>query len=424
MHRFQYKAKELYCEGVGVSKIARAVGTPFYLYSIGTFLDHFLRLKEAFKTADPLICFSMKANSNLTVLKALVKRGAGLDIVSGGELFRAKKVAVDPQKIVYASVGKTEIEIEEAVRSNILMFNVETQQELDVINAIACRLKRTQKVAIRLNPDVAPDTHHFITTGSKENKFGIDREAALKLFKESYRYPFLKFAGVHIHIGSQITDAKPFVKAIQKALLFIEDLRATGNAIEYLNIGGGLGIIYSKEKPQTAKAFASKVLPLFEKVHRRDGLKIILEPGRFIAGNSGILVTKVIYKKKSATKSFVIVDAGMNDLIRPAFYGAYHEILPVTKKDPVPPQETVDVVGPICESSDFLAKARKMPSFGTGDLLAVMSSGAYGFVMSSNYNSRPRVPEVVVKGSRFFVARKRETRSDLIRNERIVKEVI
>ncbi len=424
MHRFQYKGRELHCEAVPVSKIAREVGTPFYLYSIGTFLDHYFKLKEAFKPANPLICFSMKANSNLSVLKALVNQGAGLDIVSGGELFRAKKVGVDSQKIVFASVGKTEKEIEEAIRSKILMFNVESAQELELINTVACKFRTAQKVAIRLNPDVWPDTHHFITTGSKQNKFGIDLETAYKLFVESYRYPFLRFAGVHIHIGSQITRPKPFVRAIQKALGLIDSVRAAGNPVEYLNIGGGLGIIYSKEKPQTAQEFADRILPLFKDYDLKHGLKIVLEPGRFVSGNSGILVTKVLYEKRTQGKSFVIVDAGMNDLIRPAFYGAYHEIVPVVKKKGKFRKAPMDIVGPICESGDFLAKDRRLGSARPGDLLAVMSCGAYGFVMSSNYNSRPRVPEVVVKGSRFFVARRRESFRDLIRNERIVKEVV
>ncbi len=422
MHRFAYKGRELYCENVAVSRVAREVGTPFYLYSIGTFLDHYRKLKEAFRGADPLICFSVKANSNLTVLNALVAAGSGLDIVSGGELHRAKAVGVDPRKVVFASVGKTESEIEGAVRAGILMFNVETPQELDVINTVACRLKTTQKVAIRLNPDVAPDTHHYITTGSKQTKFGIDRENAYKIFMESYRYPFLRFAGVHVHIGSQITNARPFIQAIKKALEFIDSVRYNGNPVEYLNIGGGLGIIYSKEKPQTARQFADAVLPLFRRYDLKHGLKIILEPGRFISGNSGILVTRAIYQKRTPTKSFVIVDAGMNDLIRPSLYGAHHEILPVIRRSGKKTYENVDVVGPVCESGDFLAKDRKLRSVEVGDLLAVMSCGAYGFVMSSNYNSRPRVPEVVVRGSRFFVARRRETFEDLLRGERIVRE--
>ena len=425
MHRFAYKGKEFYCEETPVSKIAAGVGTPFYLYSIGTFLDHFMKLKKAFAPIDPLICFSMKANSNLTVLKALVGRGSGLDIVSRGELFRAKKVGVDPAKIVFASVGKTELEIEEAVRHGIFMFNVETLQELDVINAVARRLKTAQKVAIRLNPDVAPDTHHYITTGTKQNKFGIDMETATKLFSDSDRYPFLRFSGVHVHIGSQITNAKPFVKAIRKALEFIDRVRAAGaTSVDTLNIGGGLGIIYSKEKPQTAQQFADAVLPILQSYRKKHPLRIVLEPGRFISGNSGIFVTKVLYEKRTPAKAFLIVDGGMNDLIRPSLYGAYHEILPVVKKNVKARYSRVDIVGPVCESGDFLAKERSLPTARVGDLLAVMSCGAYGHVMSSNYNSRPRTPEVVVKGKHFFIARRRETLADLVKQERIVSEVL
>jgi diaminopimelate decarboxylase len=424
MHRFHYKRRELCCEEAPISKIAREAGTPFYLYSVRTFLDHYRKLKEAFKPVDALICFSMKANSNLTILKALVNAGAGLDIVSGGELYRAKKVGVEPQKIVFASVGKTAQEIEEAIRSKILMFNVESAEELELINRIASRLRTVQKVAIRLNPNVSPDTHHYITTGAKQNKFGLDTKIARRLFSESYRYPYLRFAGLHIHIGSQITQAKPFMEAIRRALSFIDGVRYDGNPVELLNIGGGLGSIYSDEKPQTAKQFAEAVLPLFKEYEKKKHLKIILEPGRFVSGNGGILVTKILYKKSTEAKSFLIVDAGMNDLIMPSFYGAYHEILPVLKPKKKVSGELVDVVGPICESGDFLAKDRKMPPLSEGDLLGVMSCGAYGYVMSSNYNSRPRAPEVVVKGRRFFVAKKRETFTDLIRNERIVREVV
>ncbi len=420
MHRFHYKGKELYCENVAVKKIAAQVGTPFYLYSIQTFLDHFLKLKKAFESVPTTICFSTKANSNLTVLKALVNHGAGLDIVSGGELSRAKRVGVDPQKIVFASVGKTLQEIETAIRAGILMFNVESAQELDAINAVATRLNKVQKIAIRLNPDVNPGTHHYITTGSKQNKFGMDMKSAYKLFMQAYRYRFLQFAGIHIHIGSQITKPKPFQEAILKCLEFIDSVSYTGNLIEYLNIGGGLGIVYSDETPQSADQFAKAILPLL-KNHRR--LKIILEPGRFISGNSGILVSKVLYEKKGTAKTFLIVDAAMNDLIRPAFYGAYHEIVPVTKRATAKKVKT-DIVGPICESGDFLAKDRKIEPLRPGELLAVMSCGAYGFVMSSNYNSRPRVPEVVVRGSRFFVARQRESIEEILSKEKIVREVV
>lgn len=421
MHRFQYKGRELYCESVPVSRVAASVGTPFYLYSVNTFLDHYRKLAHAFRSVPTLICFSMKANSNLTILKALVNDGAGLDIVSGGELYRAKKVGVNPKKIVFASVGKTVSEIEEAIRSGILMFNVESVQELETINSVAGRLKTVQKVAIRLNPDVRPDTHHYITTGSKQNKFGLDIPTAYKLFMQAYRFPQLRLAGVHIHIGSQITRSAPFKEAIQKCLDFIDSVSYAGGSVEYLNIGGGLGIIYSDEKPQTADEFAQAVLPLLKK-HGK--LKIILEPGRFISGNGGILVAKVIYEKKTKTKSFLIVDAAMNDLIRPAFYGAYHEIVPVVKPRASSRKVKSDIVGPICESGDFLAKDRRLAPVKPADLLAVMSCGAYGFVMSSNYNSRPRSPEVVVKGSRFFTARRRETMNDIVGYEKIVKEVI
>jgi len=423
MHRFGYKGSELYCEDVRVSSIAKEVGTPFYLYSIGTFLDHYLKLKEAFAAVEPTICFSMKANSNLTVLAALVAKGCGLDVVSGGELFRAKKVGVDPKKIVFASVGKTREEISEAVRAGILMFNVETPQELDVIDAVARAQNKKQKVAIRLNPDVAPDTHHYISTGVKQSKFGIDMGSARAIFAAKKKWPSLVFAGVHVHIGSQITEAAPFVKAVQKALGFIDTVRAEGAPVEYLNIGGGLGIVYKAEKPQTAKDYAKAILPLLKNHDAGRSLKIVLEPGRFVSGNSGIFVTRVIYEKTTPAKSFLIVDGGMNDLIRPSLYGAYHEVLPVVKKrgKTIP---VADIVGPVCESGDFLAKERKLTGVGVDDLLAVMSAGAYGYVMSSNYNSRPRVPEIVVKGKRFFVAKARETRDDLVRGERIVKEAV
>lgn len=423
MHRFTYKRKALYCEEVPVALVAKKVGTPFYLYSLGTFLDHYFKLRDAFAPANPTICFSMKANSNLTVLKALVNQGCGLDIVSGGELKRAKRVGADPAKIVYASVGKTEEEIEEALRSKILMFNVESEAELETINKIASRLGRIQKVAIRLNPDVASGTHHYITTGTKQNKFGLSQQAAYKIFMEAYRYPHLKLTGVHVHIGSQITESGPFIQAIKVALAFIDRVHYDGGAIEYLNIGGGMGIIYSNEKPQTARDFTKAVLPLLLKYVSSHRLKIIIEPGRFISGNSGIFVTKVLYKKTTPAKNFIIVDGGMNDLIRPSFYGAYHEIVPVNQRTRKASKGVYDVVGPICESGDFLAKDRPLPLLQAGDLLALMSAGAYGFVMSSNYNSRPRAAEVAVRGKKFIVVRKRESFEDLVRHEIIAKEI-
>ena len=415
MHRFKFKGQELYAEETPVTKIAKAVGTPFYLYSIGTFLDHFLKLKKAFEDMDCLICFSMKSNSNLTILKKLVTAGAGLDIVSGGELYRAKRVGANPKKIVYASVGKTEEEVAAAIRAGILLFNVESAAELDTINRVACQLDKVQDIAIRINPDVQAKTHHYITTGSKENKFGLDMNTAFRMFSESYRYPFLRFSGIHLHIGSQITESVPFVKAIQKAAEFIARLRVSGIFIDTLNIGGGLGIIYNEEKPQTADQFSKAVKPLLKELK----LKIILEPGRFISGNSGILVTKVLNRKDALQKTFVVVDAGMNDLIRPSLYSAYHEIVPVIKKKPAE-MKKVDIVGPVCESGDFFAKGRDLPMLEAGDLIAVMSCGAYGYTMSSNYNSRPRAAEVVVKGRRFYVAKRRETYEDLVKGEKIL----
>ena len=416
MHEFKYKNNQLYCEGVKVEELARRFGTPLYIYSYQTLIDHFMKLKTALRQLNPLVCYSVKANSNLAILRALVDKGAGLDIVSGGELFRALKVGCPPEKIVYASVGKTASEIEEAIRRGILFFNVESLPELANINQIAKRLNRRASVSIRINPDVEPATHKFITTGKITNKFGIDFNTAYKIFLIGLNFSNIDILGLHIHIGSQITSSAPFVSAIRKLAGFIRRLQARGIKIEYLNIGGGLGIVYDKETPQTAEKFAAKIIPLLENT----GLKIILEPGRFIVGNAGILVTRVLYVKSTPKKKFVIVDAGMNDLIRPALYDAYHQILPIRYTlNAIRSSEKVDVVGPICESADFLAKARKIPRVKEGDYLAVMSAGAYGFSMSSNYNSRKKAEEVMVVGNKTFIIRKRETCNDLIRNELI-----
>ena len=399
-----------------MEELARRFGTPLYIYSYQTLIDHFMKLKTALRQLNPLVCYSVKANSNLAILRALVDKGAGLDIVSGGELFRALKVGCPPEKIVYASVGKTASEIEEAIRRGILFFNVESLPELANINQIAKRLNRRASVSIRINPDVEPATHKFITTGKITNKFGIDFNTAYKIFLIGLNFSNIDILGLHIHIGSQITSSAPFVSAIRKLAGFIRRLQARGIKIEYLNIGGGLGIVYDKETPQTAEKFAAKIIPLLENT----GLKIILEPGRFIVGNAGILVTRVLYVKSTPKKKFVIVDAGMNDLIRPALYDAYHQILPIRYTlNAIRSSEKVDVVGPICESADFLAKARKIPRVKEGDYLAVMSAGAYGFSMSSNYNSRKKAEEVMVVGNKTFIIRKRETYNDLIRNELI-----
>jgi len=413
MHEFKYVNNRLYCEKVRVEDLARKYGTPLYVYSYHTLISHFLKLQDAFKPINPLICYSVKANSNLAILKALVDKGAGLDIVSGGELYRALQAGCPAEKIVYASVGKTDKEIEEAIRHKILFFNVESVPELENINRIAKNLGRIVQVAIRINPDVEPKTHKYITTGKLTNKFGIDFRAAEQILLVRKAFANAKINGLHIHIGSQITKAEPYVAAINKIVDFIAKLSKKDIKLEYLNIGGGLGIIYDKETPQTAQKFAHKILPLLKKT----GLKIIMEPGRFIVGNAGILVTKVLYVKSTPKKKFVIVDGGMNDLIRPALYDAYHQILPLSVKSGVQKTEKADVVGPICESGDFLAKERKLPKVKAGDYLAVMSAGAYGFSMSSNYNSRRRAEEVMVVKDQHFVIRKRETNEDLARNE-------
>jgi diaminopimelate decarboxylase len=416
MHEFKYKQNQLYCERVKVEALADHFGTPLYVYSYKTLIDHYQKLKLAFSPAKALICFSVKANSNLAILKALVEQGAGLDIVSGGELFRALRVGCPPEKIVYASVGKTEQEIEDAIRRGILFFNVESLPELETINRIAARLNKITQVAIRINPDVEAKTHKFITTGKITNKFGIDFARAEKIFCLRKIFPFLKINGLHIHIGSQITESAPFVAAIKKVSDFILKLRKQGIILEYFNIGGGMGIVYHRETPQTAKLYAQKVLPLL----KRTGLKIILEPGRFIVGNAGILVAKVLFLKSTPKKKFVIVDAGMNDLIRPALYDAYHEILPLRspRHQVTTSPEKVDVVGPICESADTFAKERRLPKVKEGDYLAIMGAGAYGFSMASNYNSRLRPAEVMVKGRQAYIIRKRETYADLVRQER------
>jgi len=417
MHEFNFKNNELYCEIIKVSDIARVVPTPFYLYSYRTFVDHYKKIKTAFRDLNPLVCFSVKSNSSLAVLRALVKNGAGLDIVSGGELYKALLAGADPKKIVYAGVGKRPDEIEYAMKTGILFFNVESEEELGQIQKSAKALGKKVNAAIRINPDVVPNTHRYITTGKGETKFGLDFETVHKIFNSQWRYPNVDIKGLHLHIGSQILDAKPFVEAIKKTLNFITECKIPA---KYLNIGGGLGIMYSIENPQTAKAFAKKVIPMIKK----SGLKLILEPGRFISGNSGILVTKVIYTKRTPRKKFVIVDSGMSDLIRPSLYEAYHKIVPIEiREDSSDTAEKVDVVGPICESGDFLGKDRMLPLVMSGDLLAVMGAGAYGFTMSSNYNSRPRPSEVMVIGKKFYIVRKAEKYEDLVRGETIPKEL-
>ncbi|MFZ2384952.1 MAG: diaminopimelate decarboxylase [Candidatus Omnitrophota bacterium] len=412
MHDFIRKGGKLYCEGMDLNRVAERFGTPLYVYSYNTLTDHFLKLREAFREIAPLICYSVKANSNLSILKILVEQGAGLDIVSGGELFRALKSGCPPERIVYASVGKTDREIEEAVSKKILFFNVESEPELARINLIAGRYSRRVKIALRINPDVEAKTHKFITTGKITNKFGVDLNTAGRVIRSRNKYRSLDICGLHMHIGSQITEGGPFLAAINKVAGFARGLASEAGAeIRYLNIGGGLGIIYDNENPQTALSFSRKVLPVL----KSSGFRVIMEPGRFIVGNAGILIAKVLYVKKTPLKKFIIVDAGMNDLIRPALYGAFHKIEAL--KDRRGDAEKADVVGPICESGDFLAKARELPCFRQGDYLAVMSAGAYGFSMSSNYNSRLKAAEVMVRNNRVVLIRRRDDYADLVRNE-------
>ena len=415
MHSFEYQQGELYCEQVPVSRIAKELGTPCYIYSHETLIRHFHAYDNAFKDIPHVIAFAMKANSNLAILRLMAREGSGVDIVSGGELFRAMKAGVPASKIVFAGVGKSPDEIRDALKANILMFNVESAAEIRAINDVAASVGMKARIALRINPDVDPKTHPYISTGMKKSKFGIAADRALEEYKMASSMSHIDVVGVHAHIGSQLTDVTPFVDSLKKVVALIDTLKTHGINIRYLNIGGGLGITYSDEKPPLPQDLAHAISPLVKGL----GLTLVMEPGRVIVGNAGILVTKALYEKAGETKHFVIVDAAMNDLIRPSLYGAYHEIRPVNEAAVHRPKQMVDIVGPVCESGDFLAKERSLPNIQPDDLLAVMSAGAYGFVMASNYNSRPRVPEVLVKGAEFHIIRERETYDDLIKGETI-----
>jgi diaminopimelate decarboxylase len=413
MHFFNYKGSRFYAEGVPVEKIAKEVGTPCFIYSSRTLVRHYHAFDGAFKDVPHLICYSVKANSNIAVLRTFIEEGSGLDIVSGGELYRALKAGVDPKKVVFSGVGKREDEIEYAIKRRILMLNVESPEELRFINRIAGRLKKRAGIAIRVNPDVDPRTHPYISTGLKKNKFGIEADLAVKEYVYAKRYlKSLDLIGVDCHIGSQITQLSPFIDALRKTKGFITALRNEGVDIKYLDIGGGLGITYDREKPPHPSRYGKAI----NRETKGLGLTLIFEPGRVMVGNAGILVTRVLYTKQSAEKRFIIVDAAMNDLARPSLYGSYHTIKPV-KMYRGRGEVIADVVGPICESGDFLAKERELPPFKSGDMMVIMSSGGYGFSMSSNYNSRLRAAEVMVKGRGFRVIRERETYRDLIKGE-------
>ena len=413
MNLFKYRAGELYAEDISVKKLAEKYGTPLYVYSYNTLLRHFNAYDSAFNDYPHIICFAVKSNPNTAILRLFAKNGGGADIVSGGELFVALKAGISPKKIVYAGVGKTEDEIAFALKSGILMFNVESEDELREIDRVAGRMKTRAPIALRINPDIDPGTHPYITTGMKKYKFGIPIEDALEYYRFASKLKNIHVIGLHKHIGSQITRISPFVDALKRVLILIDKLNEQGVDIQYLDIGGGLGISYKDEEPPVPKDLAKNLVPLLE--GRK--LALITEPGRSITGNAGILVTKTLYLKKGAEKEFIIVDAGMNDLIRPSLYDAYHQINPVMKKK----RKTVlaDIVGPICESGDFLAREREVGKVKQGEYLAVMSAGAYGFSMSSNYNSRTRAAEVMVKGKEHFLIRRRETYNDLIRNVQI-----
>ena len=413
MNHFNYKNKELYCENVPVKEIACKVKTPFYLYSSATLTRHFNVFDRAFSRHPHLICFAVKANSNLAVLNLLGKLGAGADIVSGGELHRALKAGIPADRIVYSGVGKTEKEIREAAKADILMFNVESMDELDAISRQARRLKCRVRVSFRVNPDVNANTHPYISTGLKKNKFGLPMSQALEAYKVASDRDELDVVGIDCHIGSQLIRVEPFVDAIGKIKSLLQKLEGFGTKLKFIDVGGGLGIRYQDEIPPEPDAYARALLSEVKDLPHC----LIIEPGRSIVGNAGILITKILYTKDTEEKRFYIVDAAMNDLARPSLYEAFHEILPVIKTDMH--LHPADVVGPICETGDFLARERPMPDLNQGSLLAVMSAGAYGFTMSSNYNSRPRVSEVMVKDDQFKVIRKRETYASLLRGETV-----
>jgi len=413
MNHFKYRENILYCEDTPVPEIAAKIGTPFYLYSHATLKRHFNAFRTAFEGVANLICYSAKANTNLAVLKLFADLGCGLDIVSGGELYRGLKAGFAPQRIVYSGVGKSLAEIDYALEQGIMMFNVESLLELELINARAGRLKKRAPIAIRVNPDVDPKTHPYISTGLKKNKFGLEAEAAIEGYRMADGLEHVEAVGVACHIGSQITEAEPFESALQNLKALIHDLKQMGTRIKYLDMGGGLGITYADETPLPIDKYAESIVKQLQGMD----LQLVLEPGRVLVGNAGILVTKVLYRKTGKVKNFIIVDAGMNDLMRPTLYKAFHAIEPVVESqcDPI----VADVVGPICESGDFLAVDRKMCAVQGGDLLAIMSAGAYGYVMSSNYCSRPRVAEVMVKDGQFHVVKTRENYEDLVRGETV-----
>ena len=414
MNGFEYKGHELFVEDVPVRKIVSSVDSPVYIYSEKALREAYSSYQEAFQSHRTMIAYAMKANGNLQILSMLGKMGSGADVVSGGELFRARRAGIPSDRIVFAGVGKTEGEMREAIDAGILMFNVESSMELDRLSRVASSMGKVAPVALRVNPDVDPKTHPYISTGMKKSKFGIPVDQALEEYRRAARLPGIRIVGIHQHIGSQLTEISPFRDAFDRMVAFARLLKENGIEVSWLDVGGGLGIRYGNEKPPTPREVAHEILSRLEGLN----VGIILEPGRSIVGNAGILVTEVQYLKETSVKMFYIADAGMNDLIRPSLYGAFHDLWPVIKKPGN--GKKGDLVGPVCETGDFLVQDRELPPVEPGDLLAVMSAGAYGFAMASNYNARPRPAEVLVSGDGFSVIRARETYEDLIRGEGIV----
>jgi diaminopimelate decarboxylase len=439
VHFFHYRNGHLYCEDVDLARVADEFGTPLYVYSAGTILDHYTRLEAALAPLDHLICYAVKANSNRAILKLLAEAGAGFDIVSGGELYRVIAAGGDPARCTFAGVGKSREEIEYALEQRVYSFNVESEAELDYIDRIAGQKKIRAPIALRVNPDVDPHTHHYISTGSHENKFGVALDHAPAIYERAARMRNIDIVGVQMHIGSQITDAEPFASAIKKVAPIVRELKSKYD-IKFFSIGGGMGIVYRRAlesgsgkwwyehggEPSafSIRDYANAIVPLL----REFGIPVLIEPGRFLVGNAGVLLTRVRYVKQTVEKKFAIVDAGMNDLIRPALYHSYHEIVPVKQPRTIRStskstskrkhrMEKIDIVGPVCESGDFFALDREMPEVHEGDLLTIMSAGAYGFVMASNYNSRPLPAEALIHGDEFSLIRKRQTWADLARDE-------
>jgi diaminopimelate decarboxylase len=455
VHSFRYRDRHLYCEDVDLARVAEELGTPIYVYSAGTILDHYARLDTAFQSVDHLICYAVKANSNRAILKLLAEAGAGFDIVSGGELYRVLAAGGDPDKCTFAGVGKSREEIEYALEQRVCSFNVESEAELEQIDRIARAKETRARIALRVNPDVDPHTHEYISTGSRENKFGIALDRITAVYEQAAKMRNVEIVGVQMHIGSQIAEAKPFASAIGKVAPIVRELKSK-YGIKFLSIGGGMGIVYRRALESgsgkwwrdhggesfafSVRDYADAIVPELRELH----LRVLVEPGRFLVGNAGVLLTRVRFIKESGAKKFAIVDAGMNDLIRPALYHSYHEIVPVTEPSTLTPtrslagrgrreppgecriesmskststMEKIDIVGPVCESGDFFALDREMPELHEGDLLAIMSAGAYGLVMASNYNSRPLPAEALVRGNQLALIRKRQTWEDLVAEE-------